>query len=111
MQNERTVGNSPQCAEEVTMCLGIPGKVIAIYEVDGLRMGKLDFGGIVKEACLAYVPEVEVGDYTIIHVGFAITRLDEAAAQESLALFREMGLLDEELGATHPPVAESVAGP
>ncbi|MCB0224277.1 MAG: HypC/HybG/HupF family hydrogenase formation chaperone [Anaerolineae bacterium] len=80
------------------MCLGVPGKVTEIYEAGGIRMGKVDFGGIVKEACLAYVPEVEVGDYTIIHVGFAISKLDEEAALESLALFREMGLLEEELG-------------
>ncbi len=80
------------------MCLGVPGKVTEIYEVGGMRMGKVDFGGIVKEACLAYVPEVEIGDYTIIHVGFAISKLDEEAAQESLALFREMGVLEEELG-------------
>lgn len=80
------------------MCLGVPGKVIDIYQAHGIRMGKVDFGGIIKEACLAYVPEVELGDYTIIHVGFAITRLDEQAAQESLALFREMGMLEETLG-------------
>lgn len=81
------------------MCLGVPGKVTEIYEAAGMRMGKIDFGGIVKEACLAYVPEVEVGDYTIIHVGFAISKLDETAALETLALFQEMGLLAEELGA------------
>ncbi len=80
------------------MCLGVPGKVTEVYKVGGIRMGKVDFGGIIKEACLAYVPEVEVGDYTIIHVGFAISKLDEQAAQESLALFREMGVLAEELG-------------
>ena len=80
------------------MCLGVPGKVTEIYEANGTRMGKVDFGGVSKEVCLAYVPEVEVGDYTIIHVGFAITRLDEASAQASLALFREMGLFEEELG-------------
>ncbi|MCB9078461.1 MAG: HypC/HybG/HupF family hydrogenase formation chaperone [Anaerolineaceae bacterium] len=80
------------------MCLGVPGKVTEIYEAGGMRMGKVDFGGIVKEACLAYVPEVEVGDYTIIHVGFAISKLDEESALESLALFRQMGLLEEELG-------------
>lgn len=85
------------------MCLGVPGKVIEIYEADGIRMGKVDFGGIVKEACLAYVPEVALGDYTIIHVGFAITQLDEASAQESLALFEEMGILEEEL---NPEAAE-----
>ena len=80
------------------MCLGVPGKITDIYEAEGLKMGRVDFGGTQREACLAYVPEIEVGDYTIIHVGFAITRLDEASAQESLALFREMGVLAEELG-------------
>ena len=80
------------------MCLGIPGKVIEIYEVDEVRMGKVDFGGAIREICLAYVPEVNIGDYTIVHVGFAITQLDEVSAQESLALFREMGVIEEELG-------------
>ena len=80
------------------MCLGVPGKITEIYEKHGTRMGKVDFDGIVKEACLAYVPEIEVGDYTIIHVGFAISKLDERSAQESLALFRELGTLEEELG-------------
>lgn len=80
------------------MCLGIPGKIIEIYDTDGIRMGQVDFGGLTKEICLAYVPEVRVGDYTIVHVGFAITRLDEAAAQASLALLRELGALAEELG-------------
>jgi hydrogenase expression/formation protein HypC len=79
------------------MCLGIPGRVTRIETVDGMRMGQVDFGGIVKEVCLAYVPEVEVGDYTIVHVGFAITRLDEQSAQESLRLFTELGVLQEEL--------------
>lgn len=80
------------------MCLGVPGKVTEIYENGGIKMGKIDFGGITKEACLAYIPDIEVGEYTIIHVGFAITKLDEQSAQESLALFREMGVLEEELG-------------
>ncbi len=79
------------------MCLGIPGRVISIYDADGVRMGKVDFDGIVKEVCLEYVPEVQVGDYTIVHVGFAITRVDEASAQETLRLFREMAMLEEEL--------------
>lgn len=79
------------------MCLGVPGKIIEIYEQDGVRTGRVDFGGIVKEACLEYVPEAQVGDYTIIHVGFAITQLDEASAQETLALFQQMGVLHEEL--------------
>jgi hydrogenase expression/formation protein HypC len=79
------------------VCLGIPGKVIEINESDGIRMGRVDFGGIVKEACLEYVPEIQVGDYTIVHVGFAITQLDEASALESLELFRQMGSLEEQL--------------
>ncbi|MFC1464941.1 MAG: HypC/HybG/HupF family hydrogenase formation chaperone [Candidatus Brachytrichaceae bacterium NZ_4S206] len=79
------------------MCLGIPGRVQEIYEADGVRMGKVNFGGIIKEVCLDYVPEIAVGDYAIVHVGFAITRVDEASAQESLRLFQEMGMLDEEL--------------
>ena len=80
------------------MCLGVPGKVIEIYEQNGIRMGVVDFSGITKEVCLAYVPEVEVGDYAIVHVGFAITRLDEASALETLKLFEEMDSLAEELG-------------
>lgn len=80
------------------MCLGIPGKVIDIYDADGVRMGKVDFGGLVKEVCLAYVPEVVVGDYTIVHVGFAIIQLDEQSAQESLALLQQIRVLDEEMG-------------
>lgn len=79
------------------MCLGIPGKVLEIYEADGTRMGKVDFSGIQKEVCLAYLPQIEVGDYTIVHVGFAITQLDEASALETLAMFNEMGVLEEEL--------------
>ena len=81
------------------MCLGIPGKIVQVYETAGLRMGKVDFGGVLREACLAYVPEAQVGDYTVIHVGFAISRLSEAEAQESLALLRQIVDLDEELGA------------
>ncbi len=81
------------------MCLGIPGQIIEIHEENGVRMGRADFGGIVKDICLAYVPEAEIGDYTIVHVGFAITRLDEQSAQETLALFREMGVLEENLAA------------
>lgn len=79
------------------MCLGIPGKILEIYEQHGTRMGKVDFDGIQKEVCLAYLPELQVGDYTIVHVGFAITQLDEESAKETLALFHEMGVLGEEL--------------
>jgi hydrogenase expression/formation protein HypC len=78
------------------MCLGVPGKVTQIYNVNGMKMGKVDFGGVVREACLEYLPEIQVGDYTIIHVGFGISQLDEAEAQETLSLLRQIGALEEE---------------
>lgn len=80
------------------MCLGIPGKIVEIYETGGLKMGKVDFGGVIRETCLAYVPEAQVGDYTIVHVGFALNLIDEAEAQKTLELLDEIGVLDEELG-------------
>ncbi|MEO8072307.1 MAG: HypC/HybG/HupF family hydrogenase formation chaperone [Acidobacteriota bacterium] len=80
------------------MCLAVPGKVTEIYNKDDVRMGMVDFDGITKEVCLEYVPEIVVGDYTIIHVGFAIQKLDEKSAREKLQMFRELGILEEELG-------------
>ncbi len=78
------------------MCLGVPGKIISISGDDPLtRMGKVSFGGIVKEACLAYVPEAQVGDYVIVHVGFAISRLDEQEAQQVFEYLRQMDELGE----------------
>lgn len=83
------------------MCLGIPGRIVEIWgeEDELLRMGKVDFGGIVREVSLAYVPKVQVGDYVIVHVGFALHTIDEEEAQETLALFREIGAIEEELDA------------
>ena len=78
------------------MCLAVPGRVEQVWEDGGTRMGKVNFGGIVKNVCLAYVPEVMVGDYTIVHVGFAISRIDEESAQKTLETFRDLGVLDEE---------------
>ena len=83
------------------MCLAVPGKIVEIYEASGLKMGKVDFGGVYREACLAYIPDAQVGDYTIIHVGFAISRLSEEEAKESLDLLQEIVNLDEELGPTY----------
>ena len=80
------------------MCLGVPGKVVEIYESEGLKMGKIDFGGVVREACLAYVPEIEVGEYTVIHVGFAISQLSEEEAQETLEILRQLVDIEEEIG-------------
>ena len=81
------------------MCLGVPGRVEETWESAGTRMARVDFGGVRKEVCLAYVPEAQVGDYAIVHVGFALTMLDEASALETLELFRQVGVLEEELGA------------
>ena len=78
------------------MCLGVPGKVLTIREDRGTRMATVDFGGVTKDICLAYLPEAKVGDYTIVHVGFALTKLDEKSALETLELFRSVGLLDQE---------------
>lgn len=80
------------------MCLAIPGQVESIYDVDGTRMGKMNFGGVVKEVCLAYLPEIEVGDYAIVHVGFAISRIDEDSAVATLKNFAELGMLDDQFG-------------
>ena len=79
------------------MCLSIPGKITEIYQTDSLKMAKIDFGGIVKEICLAYTPEAEVGNYVLIHVGFAISLMDEEEAQETLKLLQEMVDLEDEI--------------
>jgi len=81
------------------MCLGVPGKVTEVYDQDGTPMAKVDFGGITKEVCVAYVPDIVVGEYAIVHVGFAITKLDEKSALETLSLFEQMGVLQQELNA------------
>lgn len=80
------------------MCLGIPGKVLETYEKDGLLMGKVDFGGATRETCLMYVPDIAIGEYVIVHVGFAIHKLSEEEAQETLAALREVLILEEEIG-------------
>ena len=78
------------------MCLGVPGKVIEMSEDPlGMTMGKVDFSGIVKEVCLAYVPEVTLGDYVVVHVGFAISVVDEDEAQEVFEFLRQMDELAE----------------
>ena len=80
------------------MCLGVPGKITEVYESGGLRMGKIDFGGITREACLEYLPETEVGDYVVVHVGFAISALSEAEAAATLDVLREISNIEQELG-------------
>jgi hydrogenase expression/formation protein HypC len=90
----------------MTMCLGVPGKVLDVRDEHGTRMATVDFGGVTKTVCLAYVPEVVEGDYTIVHAGFAITKLDEASALETLQMFADLGLLEGELGEGTPAGAD-----
>jgi hydrogenase expression/formation protein HypC len=77
------------------MCLGIPGKVVETYREHDVLMGKVDFGGVCKRACLEHVPEVQPGDYVIVHVGFALSRVDEDEAKRIFQLLGEMQQLDE----------------
>jgi hydrogenase expression/formation protein HypC len=80
------------------MCLGIPGRIVRIVDEQGLSMGDVDFGGVTRKVCLAYAPEAIVGDYLIVHAGFAISRVDEKEAARSLELFHEIerGLAEED---------------
>jgi len=81
------------------MCLGVPGKVVEITRNDlGVHSGVVQFGGIRKEVCLAFLPEIQVGEYVIVHAGFAISQVDEEEAAATFALLKEMGDLSEELG-------------
>ena len=80
------------------MCLAVPGKILEAEERDGNRIAKVKFGGITRQAFLNFVPEAEVGDYVIVHVGFAISKVDEEEARQTLAAIEEMGLVEEELG-------------
>lgn len=88
------------------MCLGVPARIEQIYQKDGLKMARVDFGGVSREVCLDYVPEAKVGEYCIIHVGFAISLLSESEAQETLALLDEIAAMDEE----QPALPASGAG-
>jgi hydrogenase expression/formation protein HypC len=72
------------------MCLGIPGKILDTHDAGSLRMGRIDYGGVVKEACLAYVPEAKPGDWVIVHAGFALNVLSPEDAQETLKVFKEI---------------------
>jgi hydrogenase expression/formation protein HypC len=78
------------------MCLGIPGRIVERRDAQGLPMGVVDFGGVRREVCLAYVADdIKVGDYAIVHVGFAISKVDEAEARRTFDVLREMSRLDE----------------
>jgi hydrogenase expression/formation protein HypC len=86
------------------VCLAVPGRVLSVDVQDDITMATVDFGGLTKEVCLAYLPDVQVGEYVIVHVGFAIQRLDEASALQTLANFEQLGILEQEFG-------DAVTGP
>lgn len=78
------------------MCLGVPGQIVSLEPgAAGLPMGRVSFGGVTREVCLAYTPDAEVGDYVVVHVGFAISKIDEAEAKRVFELLREMDELGE----------------
>jgi len=79
------------------MCLAIPGKILEIQEQAGLRTGRVEFGGIVRQVALSFVPEAQVGDYVMVHVGFAISRVDAAEAERTYKLLQEIGAVQQEL--------------
>jgi hydrogenase expression/formation protein HypC len=78
------------------MCLAIPGRVVEANDLGLARVGKADFGGVTRSVCLDFVPEAKVGDYVLVHVGFAISVIDEAEAERTYALIRQMGALADE---------------
>ncbi|HXK00970.1 MAG TPA: HypC/HybG/HupF family hydrogenase formation chaperone [Verrucomicrobiae bacterium] len=78
------------------MCLAVPGKIVETRDIDGMRIGKIDFGGVTRDAYLDYVPEANLGDYVVVHVGFAISRIDAEEAKRTYELLEQMGLLAEE---------------
>jgi hydrogenase expression/formation protein HypC len=80
------------------MCLAIPGKIVSSEEENGIRIGRVEFGGISRATCLDLVPEASVGDYVLVHVGFALSRVDREEAERSYAVLEAMGLLQDELG-------------
>jgi len=80
------------------MCLAVPGRVLSIADVDDTLMAEVDFGTVRKQVCMQYIPDVKVDEYVVVHVGFAIQRLDEKSAQETLADFEKLGILEQEFG-------------
>jgi hydrogenase expression/formation protein HypC len=73
------------------MCLGIPGEIVEVRESDGLRVGKVRFAGITREVCLDYVPEAALGDYVVVHVGFAISKIDAEEAARTYQILEDLG--------------------
>ena len=93
------------------MCLAIPGRVEEVSTEGDIRMGRVNFGGVVKRVCLDYVPDIAVGEYTIVHVGFAISKIDQKNAEETLAFFHQMGMVEEELASEEEAFARAARAP
>ena len=89
------------------MCLAIPGKILDIEELSGIRLGKVQFGGITRQTYLDFVPEARPGDYVLVHVGFAISMIDEAEAARTYELLEQIGLVADELGPDSPEEAST----
>lgn len=89
------------------MCLAIPGKILDLRVANGIRSGRVQFGGITREACLDFVPEAGIGDYVMVHVGFAISRVDREEAERTYRILESMGVLESELS---PPGAVDLSG-
>ncbi len=89
------------------MCLAIPGKILNTKAENGVRLGQVEFGGIVRSACLDFVPEAQPGDYVMVHVGFAISRVDAAEAERTYQALQELGVLEAELATLRQSEAES----
>ena len=77
------------------MCLAIPGKVVSLFESEGMMMGKVNFGGIVKQVCLQYTPDVKVGEYVVVHVGFSLSKMNEEEATKTYKLLEDLNQLSE----------------
>ncbi|MGI6249797.1 MAG: HypC/HybG/HupF family hydrogenase formation chaperone [Anaerolineaceae bacterium] len=84
------------------MCLGIPGKVTEVFELDGMLMSKVDFGGVIQDVCIATVPDVQAGQYVIVHAGFALNILSDEEAGETIRLLREL----EQFNRDHPELSQ-----
>jgi hydrogenase expression/formation protein HypC len=93
------------------MCLAVPGKILSLEDRDGTLMSVVDFGGVQKDVCLQYIPDAAVGEYVIVHVGFALQRLDEESAMRTLAEFEHLGVMKEEFGDAFELAAEQAGVP
>lgn len=93
------------------MCLAVPGRIVSLEDRDGTLMSVVDFGGVRKDVCLQYIPDASVGEYVIVHVGFAIQRLDEESARKTLAEFEHLGVMREEFGDAFALAAEQAGVP